>query len=629
MAAWKRLFRHPQDNSSNATMESSISTGSSTNPTPISTNSNDSFAPYSTTDQTNNTESSSTSLKSPTDSIDSVPKSNLRPGLLTVKVYSAKDLEIPLPLRVNKPILHKLASLGHNIDENVLQQKIESLDDTLTEASQTNLSYYLPSTLRINNSGGNNNNTNGASSNTEDITHYNLVYTVVEVENSSERISSMGNTVANAKFNTVTTFDITSPNTAFMSVQIYSRIPGSLLESNRQEDHLLGSFSYKLSDFLMNQQMDQPIRLLNHAWINLRNPYNDQDVEGALNISLDFKPLTPDKMQLSIDDFELLKVIGKGSFGKVMQVKKRDTGKVYALKSIRKAHIVNKMEVTHTLAEKFVLSRVNSPFIVPLKFAFQSAEKLYLVLSFINGGELFYHLQKVRRFPLIRAKFYICELISAIETLHKMNIVYRDLKPENILLDHQGHIALCDFGLCKINMKNDQKTNTFCGTPEYLAPELLLSKGYTRVVDFWTIGVLLFEMITSLPPFYDEDVNKMYNKILNDPLIFPDYVDNVTSDLISKLLIRDPEMRLGFSGVEEIKSHEFFKDIDWVKLNNKGYIPPYRPQVKDSMDITNISQEFTMEKPLDSVVDDYLSESVQKQFGGWTYVGSFGNGATK
>lgn len=541
----------------------------------------------------------------------------LKPGLLTVKVYSSKDLEIPVPLRINKQILSKLASLGQHINEAELTESINRLNDSLDEAAKTNLSYYLPSTLRINSSTEPNKNV---------VAQYNLVYAVIEVENSSERISSVGNTIANTKFNSVTTFDVTSPNNAILTIQIYIRIPGSLLESNKQEDHLIGSIMCRLTDLYRAAKVNpnDPVRLLNHSWINLKNPYTDDDLIGSLNLTLDFKPLTKESKPLSIDDFDLLKVIGKGSFGKVMQVRKKDTGKIYALKSIRKAHIVNKMEVTHTLAEKFVLSRVNSPFIVPLKFAFQSSEKLYLVLSFINGGELFYHLQKARKFPLIRAKFYICELLSAIETLHCMNIVYRDLKPENILLDYQGHIALCDFGLCKINMKLDQKTNTFCGTPEYLAPELLLNKGYTRVVDFWTLGVLLYEMLTSLPPFYDEDVTVMYKKILEDPLIFPNDMDSVTKDLIGRLLNRDPVQRLGYHGVHEIKNHPFFKDIDWDKLNSKGYIPPYKPEVKNSMDVSNISTDFTDERPMDSVVDDYLSESVQKQFGGWTYVGSFG-----
>ncbi|ODV85848.1 hypothetical protein CANARDRAFT_27930 [[Candida] arabinofermentans NRRL YB-2248] len=543
----------------------------------------------------------------------SVSTMKLKPGLLTVKVYSSRDLQIPVPLKINKQILGKLANLGMNVNEEELLKRIESLSNNLEDVNNSGLSYYLPSTLRINNTNDSNKNV---------ITSYNLVYAIIEVENSSERINSIGNTISNTKFNSVTTFDITSPNTANLRIHIYIRIPGSLLESDKQEDCLIGSLNFKLGAAKIYDNQQQ-IRILDHDWKKLVNPYTDEELLGSLNITLDFKPLSSmTKKYLAIEDFDLLKVIGKGSFGKVMQVRKKDTGKIYALKSIRKSHIVNKMEVTHTLAEKFVLSRVNSPFVVPLKFAFQSAEKLYLVLSFINGGELFYHLQKSRRFPLIRAKFYICELLSAIETLHSMNIVYRDLKPENILLDYQGHIALCDFGLCKINMKLDQKTNTFCGTPEYLAPELLMGKGYTRVVDFWTLGVLLYEMLTSLPPYYDEDVNVMYRKILNDPLVFPQDIDTNTKDIITRLLDRDPKKRLGYNGVEEIKSHPFFADIDWDKLNNKGYIPPYKPQVKDSTDISNISSEFTDERPMDSVVDDYLSESVQKQFGGWTYVGS-------
>ncbi|KAH3670410.1 hypothetical protein OGAPHI_000925 [Ogataea philodendri] len=514
----------------------------------------------------------------------------LKPGLLTVKIYSSKDLHIPTPLRISKPILSRLANMGASLNEEELLRRIDALSDTMEEINESNISYYLPSTLSINSGDEARNST----------TRYSLVYALVEVENSSEKINSTGNTISNTKFNSVTTFDVTAPNTASLSVHVYVRIPGSLLESERQEDCLIGTFRFPINSASLQQ--DTQIRLLNHEWKNLINPYTDQELPGAVNISLDFKPLSLSaKKGLSIEDFDLLKVIGKGSFGKVMQVKKKDTGKIYALKSIRKSHIVNKMEVTHTLAEKFVLSRVTSPFIVPLKFAFQSAEKLYLVLSFINGGELFYHLQKARRFPLIRAKFYICELLSAIENLHSMNIVYRDLKPENILLDYQGHIALCDFGLCKINMQLDQKTNTFCGTPEYLAPELLMGKGYTRVVDFWTLGVLLYEMLTSLPPYYDEDVNTMYRKILNDPLVFPADFDPQTRDLITRLLNRDPKKRLGYNGVEEIKNHEFFKDIDWNKLSHKGYIPPFKPQVKDLTDISNISSEFTDERPMDSV----------------------------
>jgi serum/glucocorticoid-regulated kinase 2 len=211
--------------------------------------------------------------------------------------------------------------------------------------------------------------------------------------------------------------------------------------------------------------------------------------------------------------------------------------------------------------------------------------------------------------------------LCALECLHEYNVIYRDLKPENILLDYTGHIALCDFGLCKLNMEGDERTNTFCGTPEYLAPELLLGQGYTKVVDWWTLGVLFYEMLTGLPPFYDTDTNEMYRKILSDPLRFPEYMDREAKSLLQGLLERNPERRLGVNGAAEIKAHPFFAQIDWKRLLNKKYAAPFRPAVHSATDTSNFDQEFTNEVPADSVVDNdfYLSDSMQKQFGGWTY----------
>lgn len=340
---------------------------------------------------------------------------------------------------------------------------------------------------------------------------------------------------------------------------------------------------------------------------------------GSIDIRVSFNRAKLDK-HLTIDDFDLLKVVGKGSFGKVMQVRKRDTKRIYALKTLRKAHIISRAEVNHTLAERTVLAQIDNPFIVPLKFSFQSPEKLYLVLAFVNGGELFHHLQHEGRFDLNRARFYTAELLCALECLHEYNVIYRDLKPENILLDYTGHIALCDFGLCKLNMEGQEKTNTFCGTPEYLAPELLLAQGYTKVVDWWTLGVLFYEMLTGLPPFYDTDVNVMYNKILSEPLRFPDDMDRDAKSLLQGLLCRDPKKRLGVNGAAEIRAHPFFAQIDWRRLMNKKYAAPFKPSVQSATDTSNFDVEFTSEVPADSVADNsYLSESVQQQFGGWTY----------
>ena len=277
--------------------------------------------------------------------------------------------------------------------------------------------------------------------------------------------------------------------------------------------------------------------------------------------------------------------------------------------------------MNHTLAERTVLAQIDNPFIVPLKFSFQSPEKLYFVLAFINGGELFHHLQREGKFDLNRSRFYTAELLCALECLHQHDVIYRDLKPENILLDYTGHIALCDFGLCKLNMAGQERTNTFCGTPEYLAPELLLAQGYTKVVDWWTLGVLFYEMLTGLPPFFDENTNDMYRKILQEPLRFPDDMDREARSLLIGLLDRNPETRLGVHGAAEIKAHPFFAQIDWQRLMAKKYAAPFKPAVENAADTSNFDQEFTSEVPADSVVDDYLSESVQRQFGGWTYSG--------
>jgi len=341
---------------------------------------------------------------------------------------------------------------------------------------------------------------------------------------------------------------------------------------------------------------------------------------GSFHLKIDFKPTR--NIPLTIDAFDLLKVIGKGSFGKVMQVRKKDTQRIYALKTIRKANIASRPgEITHILAERTVLALVNNPFIVPLKFSFQTPDKLYLVMSFVNGGELFYHLQREGKFDEYRSRFYAAELLCALEHLHGFNVVYRDLKPENILLDYTGHIALCDFGLCKLNMSETEKATTFCGTPEYIAPELLESQGYTKTVDWWTLGVLIYEMMTGLPPFYDENVNIMYQRILSDPLNFPPDISSEAKSVMTGLLLRNPQNRLGNHGGDEIKRHPFFaRYIDWNRLMAKKIQPPFKPSVESVLDVANFDSEFTNETAQDSVVEDsHLSETVQDKFRGFTY----------
>jgi serine/threonine protein kinase len=301
--------------------------------------------------------------------------------------------------------------------------------------------------------------------------------------------------------------------------------------------------------------------------------------------------------KITKDDFELLNVIGKGSFGKVMQVKKKSDGQIYAMKVLRKEAIIARKQVAHTRAEKSILQKIQHPFIVRLHYAFQTKDKLYMILDYVNGGELFFHLKKEGRFSEQRVKFYAAQITCAIAHLHSLGIVYRDLKPENILLDSNGNVCITDFGLSK-EITPEEGTHTFCGTPEYLAPEVLKGQGHGLAVDWWSLGTLIYEMLTGLPPFYSQNINLMYQKILNGELRFPSFISAEAQSLLEGLLTRDPEKRLGSGseGSNEVKRHAFFKDIDWAKLEKKELEAPFKPKVKDVMDVSQIDTVFTGER---------------------------------
>ncbi|CAO3692520.1 unnamed protein product [Rhizopus stolonifer] len=431
-----------------------------------------------------------------------------------------------------------------------------------------------------------------------------LPYVVLEFDKNEVLIDSLGGDTANPVYQYRAHFDVS--RSSDVSISIYMRrppSPGVEKQTNTTNDFFLGAI--KIQPQFDSKMEDQVLNIAGGT--------------GVMHVQLCYRP-QQQSTPITFDAFELLRVIGRGSFGKVYVVRKKDTNRIYAMKVLRKSRIISRSEVTHTMAEKTVLAKIRNPFIVPLKFAFQSPDKLYLVLAFINGGELFHHLQLEGKFSEERSRFYTAELLSALECLHDFNVVYRDLKPENILIDYNGHIALCDFGLCKLNMSENERTNTFCGTPEYLAPELLLGQGYSKTVDWWTLGVLLYEMMTGLPPFYDENTNEMYRKILQDELRFPDDVSSDARGLLRGLLTRDPDERLGNKGSEEIKNHPFFASIDWRKLNQKKLQPPYKPSVESAYDTQNFDDEFTSEAPQESLVDDsQISSTMQEQFAGFTY----------
>ncbi|KAL2885479.1 serine/threonine-protein kinase sck1 [Ceratocystis lukuohia] len=373
------------------------------------------------------------------------------------------------------------------------------------------------------------------------------------------------------------------------------------------------------------------------GWFALEGHADTPAPTGEIYVEANYQ--RAERKHLGPSDFEILRLIGKGTFGQVYQVRKKDTQRIYAMKVLSKKVIVQKKEVAHTVGERNILVRTamsDSPFIVGLKFSFQTPSDLYLVTDYMSGGELFWHLQKENKFGEARAKFYIAELILAIQHLHENDIVYRDLKPENILLDANGHIALCDFGLSKANLTKNDTTTTFCGTTEYLAPEVLLDEsGYTKMVDFWSLGVLVFEMCCGWSPFYADDTQQMYKNIAFGKVRFPRDVLSVEGrSFVKGLLNRNPKHRLGAHGdAEELKGHPFFSDINWDQLARKLITPPFKPTLLSDTDVSYFDPEFTT--ALDNngslnaraaalargiATSTPLSPSVQANFQGFTYV---------
>nr|XP_015103047.1 ribosomal protein S6 kinase alpha-2 [Vicugna pacos] len=302
--------------------------------------------------------------------------------------------------------------------------------------------------------------------------------------------------------------------------------------------------------------------------------------------------------------FELLKVLGQGSYGKVFLVRKvkgSDAGQLYAMKVLKKATLKVRDRVRSKM-ERDILAEVNHPFIVKLHYAFQTEGKLYLILDFLRGGDLFTRLSKEVMFTEEDVKFYLAELALALDHLHGLGIIYRDLKPENILLDEEGHIKITDFGLSKEAIDHDKRAYSFCGTIEYMAPEVVNRRGHTQSADWWSFGVLMFEMLTGSLPFQGKDRKETMALILKAKLGMPQFLSTEAQSLLRALFKRNPCNRLGagIDGVEEIKRHPFFITIDWNKLYRKEIKPPFKPAVGRPEDTFHFDPEFTARTPTDS-----------------------------
>lgn len=318
---------------------------------------------------------------------------------------------------------------------------------------------------------------------------------------------------------------------------------------------------------------------------------------------------------VTLDDFTLLKVLGRGAFGKVMLVRLKDTGELFALKSMKKAELVEKDQLERTRTEKMILQKMVHPFLVNLEYCFQTKEKIFFVMHFMRGGELFQHLRKEKRFSEARAKFYGAQIALALGHLHSNHIIYRDMKPENILMDEDGYLAITDFGMAKV-LADNALANSFCGTPEYLAPEVITAEGHAREADWWGLGVLMYELMVGIPPFYHQNHNMMFQLIQTSDLKFHPQIklSDEAKDFISKCLKKNPKDRMGHKeDIKEIKAHPWFKDLDWDALVKKQIPPAFKPVFKSELSTDYFDEEFTMEEPINSYTSN-VNPDVLKKF---------------
>ncbi|KAK4517095.1 uncharacterized protein ATC70_000425 [Mucor velutinosus] len=304
---------------------------------------------------------------------------------------------------------------------------------------------------------------------------------------------------------------------------------------------------------------------------------------------VDGSDVTRPHCQLRLDDFNLQRTLGTGSFGRVHLIQSKINKRYYALKVLKKAEIVKLKQVEHTNNERSIIAKVQHPFIVNLWGSFQDCANLYMVMDFVPGGELFSFLRKSKKFSNDVARFYAGEVLLALAYLHSKNIIYRDLKPENLLLDVHGHIKICDFGFAKVV---PDITWTLCGTPDYLAPEIIQTKGYGKAADYWAFGVLVFEMLAGFPPYYDDNQFKLYEKILTTPPKYPSSIDSTAKDLLKHLLTTDLTQRYGNlkRGYHDICEHKWFASLDFDKLIQRKIKPPYIPHLKNDGDASNFDR---------------------------------------
>ncbi|XP_049300793.1 protein kinase C isoform X2 [Anopheles funestus] len=326
--------------------------------------------------------------------------------------------------------------------------------------------------------------------------------------------------------------------------------------------------------------------------------------------------------KVCLNDFNFIKVLGKGSFGKVMLAEKKGTDEVYAIKVLKKDVILQDDDVDCTMTEKRILAlAAKHPFLTALHSCFQTPDRLFFVMEYVNGGDLMFQIQRARKFDEPRAAFYAAEVTLALQFLHRNGVIYRDLKLDNILLDAEGHCKLADFGMCKEGITGENLTSTFCGTPDYIAPEILQELDYGPSVDWWALGVLMYEMMAGQPPFEADNEDDLFEAILRDDVLYPVWLSREAVSILKGFMTKNAAKRLGCTdGENQIRSHPFFKDMDWEALEQRKVRPPFRPRVRSARDALNFDTEFTKEDPvLTPVPNDIIRCINQDEFGGFSF----------
>jgi len=364
-------------------------------------------------------------------------------------------------------------------------------------------------------------------------------------------------------------------------------------------------------------------------------PEDDPDARLEESSTADAKTQTTMK-KLTPEDFEALYLVGQGAFGKVFQVRKKDTGVLYAMKVMKKEVVIAKEQMEYTKQERDILTSITHPYVVKLRFSFQTATKLYLVLDFINGGHLFYWMYREGMFDVGLTRFYIAEIVCGIGHLHSLNIMHRDLKPENILVDREGHVRITDFGLAKKFSSDGEKANSLVGSIDYMAPEILKDKGHGKEADWWSVGVLLYEMLIGQLPFRGKNKAAIQKAITSQKIKMPTFVETDAAKLIQNLTMKDPNLRLGSdvnlkkdstskNGTEEVKKHKFFSKINWAKLEKREVPAPFVPKIdQDKGDgcVAHFDKKWTDAKVHAEAESAAASPSSAEQhhFLGFTYV---------